>query len=87
MFPCDEIEMWHGHPDLYMNKLEEILNTPDDSDFGYFIEVDLKYPDERKEKTKNFRYSPESKKFEKNDFADFMKKNETRYFFTKKVNL
>ena len=20
--PCDEIEMWHGHPDLYMNKLE-----------------------------------------------------------------
>ena len=20
--PFDEIEMWHGHPDLYMNKLE-----------------------------------------------------------------
>ena len=34
MWPCDEIEMWHGHPDLYMNCLEEILNTPDDSDVG-----------------------------------------------------
>ena len=28
----DETEMWHGHPDLYMNKLDEILNFPDDSD-------------------------------------------------------
>ena len=28
MLPYDEIEMWHGHPDLYMNKLEEILNNP-----------------------------------------------------------
>ena len=39
--PYDEIEMWHGHLDLYMNKLREILNTPDASDNGYFIEVDL----------------------------------------------
>ena len=23
----DDIEIWHGHPDLHMNKLEEILNT------------------------------------------------------------
>ena len=45
MLPHDEIQMWHGHPDLYMNKLEENLNTPDDSDIDYFIEVDLKYPD------------------------------------------
>ena len=22
--PYDEIEMWHGHPDLYMNCIEEI---------------------------------------------------------------
>ena len=34
--PYDEIEMWHGHPDLYMNWIEEILNTPDDNEIGYF---------------------------------------------------
>ena len=51
--PYDEIEMWHGHSDLYMNKLEEILNTPDDSDIGFFIEVDLRYPDNIK-KCKDF---------------------------------
>ena len=32
-------------------KLEEFLNTPHDSDIGYFIEVDLKYPDNIKYKT------------------------------------
>ena len=32
--------------------LEDILNTPDDSDIGYFIEADLKYPDNIKEKKK-----------------------------------
>ena len=47
----DEIEMWHGHRDLYMNKLEESLFTPDGSDIGYFIEVDLKYSHDIKEKT------------------------------------
>ena len=45
LLPFDETEMWHCHPDLYMNKLKKFLNTPHDSDIGYFIEVDLKYPD------------------------------------------
>ena len=48
--PCDRIEMWHGHPDLYMSKLEEILNTPDDSYIGYFVEVEIRYPNDLKEK-------------------------------------
>ena len=30
LLPCDEIEMWYDHPNLYMKTLEEILNTPDD---------------------------------------------------------
>ena len=37
-------------------KLEDILNTPDDSEIGYFVEVDLKYPDNIKEKTKYFPF-------------------------------
>ena len=51
--PYDETELWDGHPDLYM-KLEKILNIPDDSDIGYFLEVDLRYPDDIKERKKEF---------------------------------
>ena len=43
-------------------KLEDILNTPDDSDYGYFMKVDLKYPDKIKEKTKRFPFAPVNKK-------------------------
>ena len=32
--------MWHGYPEPYINNLEEIINTPYDSDIGYFVEVD-----------------------------------------------
>ena len=39
-------------------KLEDILNTPGDSDIGYFIEVDLKHSDKIKEKTKHFPFAP-----------------------------
>ena len=46
--PYDEIKT-----DRDVN-LEDILNTPDDSDIGYFVEVDLDYPDSIKENTKNF---------------------------------
>ena len=74
MLPYDEIEMWHGHADHYMNWLEEILNTPDDSDIGYFLEVDLKYPDNIKEKTKNFPFCPENKKTIPDKYNDYMNK-------------
>ena len=40
--------------------LEDISNTPDDSDIGYVIEVDLTYPDNIKEKTKHISYAPEN---------------------------
>ena len=55
--PYDEIEMWQGHPDLYMNNLEEILNTSDGSHIGYFLEVDLRYLDNGKEKRKKFPFA------------------------------
>ena len=54
-------------------KLEEILNTPDDSDIGYFIEVDLKYPDNIKYKTKKFAFAPENKEINLHDFTNYMK--------------
>ena len=53
--PYDEIEFDRNV------RLEDILNTADDSDIGYFIEVDLKYPDNMKEKTKHFPFAPEKK--------------------------
>ena len=52
--PYDEIKFDRN------GNLEDILNTPDDSDIGYFIEVDLKYPDKIKEKTKHFPIAPEN---------------------------
>ena len=72
--PYDEIEMWHGHPDHYINWLEEILNTRDDNEIGHFLEVDLKYPDDIKEKTKHFAFCPESKKINPDKYNDYMNK-------------
>ena len=72
--PYYEIEMWHGHPDLQMNWLEEILKTPDDNEIGYFLEVDLKYPDDIKEKTKHFPFCPENKKINLNKYNVYMNK-------------
>ena len=75
MLPDGEFEMWLGHPYLYMNKITDILNTPDDSDIGYFIEVELKYPDELKQKTKKIPFCPENKNCNKGDFSDYLTKN------------
>ena len=70
MLPYDEIEIWHGHPDKYWNWLEEILNTPDVSEIGYFLEVHLKYPDNIKQKTKYFPFCPENKKIDPNNYNE-----------------
>ena len=72
--PYDEIEMWHGHTDLCVKKLDEILNTPDDSDIGCFVEVDLKHPDNIKEKTKSFPFPAENNPNPKDKNNEYMKK-------------
>ena len=54
-------------------KLEDILNTPDDGDIGYFIGVDLTYPNKIKKKTKNFPFAPMNKKINPDTFNDYMK--------------
>ena len=81
-----ESEMWHGHPDLYMKNFGEIINTSDDSDIGYFLETDLRYPENIEEKTKNFPSCPENKVFPKDTYNDYMKKiKATIYIKTKKL--
>ena len=54
-------------------KLEDILNTLDDSDIGYFIEADLIYPDKIKERTKKLPFAPLNKKINPDNFNDYMK--------------
>ena len=67
MLPYDEIKFDRNI------KLEDIINTPDDSDIGYFNEVDLNYPDKVKEKTKIFPFAPVNRKIDPDDFSDYMK--------------
>ena len=70
--PYDEIEMWHVDPNLYMNWLEEILNTSDDSDTGYFIKVDQSLP-----------FCPENKiiRANKNNNIEYMKQIKPKKIF------
>ena len=37
----------------YITSLDNILNTPDDSDYDYYIVCDIDYNDNRKNKTSN----------------------------------
>ena len=69
----DENEMWHSRPDFYLNIFELILNALDDLDFGYFFEVDLKYPDDIR-KTKDPPFCPEIKVLPKDKYNEWMKK-------------
>ena len=68
-------------------KLEDIIKTPDDSDNGFFIEADLTYPDNMKEKTKRFPFAPENKKINLEEFSNYMKElKPDTYTQTKKID-
>ena len=54
-------------------KLEDILNTPDDNDIGYFVEADFIYPDNIKQKTKNSPFAHLNKKNNPDNYNDYMK--------------
>ena len=69
----DETEMWHGHPDLHMDKLAKISNISVDSDNGFFFEIDLKNSENIKEKTKNCPSCPENKVNHESRQIDYMK--------------
>ena len=60
------------------------MNTPDNSNIGYFVEADPKNPDEILEKTKNFPYAPEKKEDWFWPFYTIYEWKQTKYFYTKK---
>ena len=65
--------------------LEEILNTPDDSDIGYFLEFDLEYPHNIRQKTKIFPFVPENKTISKDDFGPYMKSIMPKNYVSQKL--
>ena len=69
-FGCDED---YEHDELLIDEIkEDILNTPVDNEYGYFIECDLEYPAEIKEKTENFPLCPYQTKADPECFSDYM---------------
>ena len=60
-------------------RLQDNLKTPDDSDIGYFVEVELSYPDNIKKKT-NFSFAPEKKKIDSDDFTSHMNENKPKTY-------
>ena len=79
-FGCDNDE-------LLINEIkEDIVNTPDDNEYGFFIECDLEYPVEIKEKTKNFLLCPYQTKADLNLFSEYMNSvNQPNYKPTEKL--
>ena len=68
-------------------KLEDILNTLEENDIGCFVEADLIYPDNIKEKTKRFPFAPVNKKINPDNFNDYMKeiRSDTYVKFSKLI--
>ena len=64
-------------------KFAENLNTPCDSDPSYFFEVDLNYPDSKKERTIFFSFCPQNKFGPHDEMSDYMREM-TPNVFTKK---
>ena len=63
--------------------LDEVLNSSDDSDYGYWLICDLKYTNECKDRTSNFQLLPHGREVENNELGykqrppNFIKKQET----------
>ena len=69
-FRCDED---YEYDELLIDEIkEDILNTPDDCAYGYFIECDLEYPAGIKEKTENFPLCPYQTKADPDLFSCYM---------------
>ena len=49
--------------------LDKVLNTSDDSDYGYWLICDLEYTNECKERTSNFQLLPHGREVESNELG------------------
>ena len=49
--------------------LDKVLNTSDDSDYGYWLICDLEYTNECKERTSNFQLLPHGREVENNELG------------------
>ena len=58
-----EVESFYGRWDLFVNKSEKMLTNPVDSNNGYFLEVDLRYPDNWTKKWRMFKFVQRIRKF------------------------
>ena len=68
-----KIKLCCEYDSVLMNEINEnILNTPDDNECGYFIECDLGYPAECKRKTENFPFCPYQTKAGPELFTTYM---------------
>ena len=75
--PTGEFEILPLNPCNYtdnynLEQLEDLLQIHDDNEYGFFIECDLEYPVEIKEKTKNFPFGPYQTKADPNLFSGYM---------------
>ena len=73
--PTGEFEILPLNPCNYTDNynleqlVEDLLQILDDNEYGFFIECDLEYPAEIKEKTKNFPFCPYQTKADPNLFS------------------
>ena len=66
--------------------VEDLLQIPDDNEYGFFIECDLFYPAEIKENTKNFPFCPYQTKADPDLFSAYMNSvNQPNYKPTSKL--
>ena len=86
--PTGEFEKLPLNPCNYILEqlVEDLLQIPDDNEYGFFIECDLLYPAEIKEKTKNFPFCPYQTKADPNLFSGYMNNvNQPNYKPTSKL--
>ena len=84
--PTGEFEILRLNPCNYTDNynleqlVEDLLQIPDDNEYGFFIECDLQYPAEIKEKTKTFPFCPYQTKADPNVFSGYMNSvNQPKY--------